>query len=64
MDDPTCEVREYFDEVNTLKRIVGEYLVNMFALFVEVNKVNSSVTKEDLPFSVEAGVPYIHLQIS
>ena len=64
MDDPTCEVREYFDEVNTLKRIVGEYLVNMFALFVEVNKVNSSVTKEDLLFSVEAGVPYIHLQIS
>lgn len=64
LDDPTCEVREYFDEVNTLKRIVGEYLVNMFALFVEVNKVNSSVTKEDLLFSVEAGVPYIHLQIS
>lgn len=64
MDDPTCEVREYFDEVNILKRIVGEYLVNMFVLFVEVNKVNSSVTKEDLLFSVEAGVPYIHLQIS
>lgn len=64
MDDPTCEVREYFDEVNILKKIVGEYLVNMFVLFAEVYKVNSSVTKEDLLFLVEAGVPYIHLQIS
>lgn len=41
--------------MNILKRIVGEYLVNMFVLFVEVNKVNSSVTKEDLLFLVEAG---------
>ena len=43
------------DEVNILNRIVGEYLVNMFVLFVEVNKVNSSVTKEDFLFLVEAG---------